>query len=133
MTSSQSHPDAPKTLGKRLSRYTTWVAIVGSIALAIVVLLAASALQGCANMGVQAGSTLRLDRTQQTPKNARVIIDEQYVGPLAYVAARGVRLTEGEHRIPVIKEGYFPFDEIVTVEGREQELRLDVELVPIPD
>jgi hypothetical protein len=121
-----------RQLGRKLSRFTTLVAIVGSIALALVLLLAATSLQGC-GPSLRAASTMKLKRSAETPKDASVIIDEQYVGPLAYVAARGVRLPEGEHRLSVEKEGYFPYDTIIEVDGREQLITIDVELTPIPD
>ena len=36
------------------------------------------------------------------PRDASVSIDEEYIGPLGIVAARGVRLPVGEHRITVL-------------------------------
>jgi hypothetical protein len=47
------------------------------------------------------------------------------------VAAHGVRLREGQHRISVTKTGYFPWDRLVTA-GRDP-IALDVTLEPIPD
>jgi hypothetical protein len=70
-------------------------------------------------------------RKAKTPKDATVIIDEEYIGPLAYVAARGVRLPVGTHRITVEKEGYFPYDTIVVAD--RQPIRLEVALTPVPD
>jgi hypothetical protein len=74
---------------------------------------------------------LRLYRTKDTPRDAHVYIDEEYVGPLAMVIRRGVRLPLGEHRITVEKEGYFPWDRLV--ESDRETIVLRVELVPIPD
>ena len=68
---------------------------------------------------------------KQTPADASVVIDEQYIGPLGYVAAHGVRIREGEHRVSVTKAGYFPWDRLVTA-GRDP-IKLDVVLEPIPD
>src|SRR5690606_37799336 len=82
----------------------------------------------CANTSTYA---VHFQRHPDTPGNASVIIDEEYVGPLAYVATRGVRVTAGEHRVTIQKDGYFPYDEIV--EAEDGIIRLDVELVPIPD
>ena len=65
------------------------------------------------------------------PRDASVIIDEEYVGPLWIVAARGVRLPVGEHRITVQKEGYFPWDKLVVAD--RQPIVLDVTLVAVPD
>lgn len=70
-------------------------------------------------------------RGPETPKSALVYIDEQYIGTLAYIGARGIRLPEGEHRITVEKAGYFPFDALV-VSDREP-IHLDVRLQRIPD
>ena len=53
------------------------------------------------------------------------------IGPLGYVAARGVRLPAGKHRISIEKPGYFPWDRLVDASTRP--IKLDVELEPIPD
>lgn len=91
----------------------------------VVVLLLAAA--GC----LRAAVTLRLTPDDQTPTDAKVTIDEQFVGLLGFVAARGVRLPEGEHRISIEREGYFPHDEIV-VSNREP-IHLRVHLRRLPD
>jgi len=70
-------------------------------------------------------------RHPKTPGSASVIVDEQYVGPLAYVAAHGIRVESGEHRISIEKDGYFPYDQLVQAE--QGTIQLEVELVPIPD
>ena len=75
--------------------------------------------------------SLRLNISQAAPSDASVMIDEEYIAPLAYVAAHGVRLPEGEHRITVQKEGFFPWDKLV-VAGRDP-ITLNVDLVRIPD
>lgn len=62
---------------------------------------------------------------------AQVTIDDQLIGPLGYVAARGVALPPGRHRITVEKAGYFPWDTMV--EATEQPIVLNIVLVPIPD
>ncbi|MBN1607970.1 MAG: PEGA domain-containing protein [Polyangiaceae bacterium] len=68
---------------------------------------------------------------QGTPSDASVYIDEQYIGPLYYVAARGVRMPIGEHRITVTREGYFDWDTIVVAD--RDPIALNVALVPVPD
>jgi len=78
-----------------------------------------------------AAVTLKLQRSPETPKNASVSIDENYIGPLAFVGASGVRLPLGKHRITVEKDGYFPFDQLV--EADRDDIRLEVKLEPIPD
>jgi hypothetical protein len=74
---------------------------------------------------------LTMKRDPATPRDASVLIDEQYVAPLHIVAARGVRLPLGEHRITIEKDGYFPYDRLV-VSDRDP-VHLDVKLEPIPD
>jgi hypothetical protein len=79
----------------------------------------------------RAAVSMLVVRKPRTPKDATVIIDEEYIGPLAYVAARGVRLPVGTHRITVEKEGYFPYDTIVVADRKP--IRLEVALTPVPD
>ncbi|HVR18992.1 MAG TPA: PEGA domain-containing protein [Polyangiaceae bacterium] len=79
----------------------------------------------------QAAVSLKVQRAPQTPKNASVSIDENYIGPLSIVAAHGVRLPVGTHRITVEKDGYFPFDRLVTAD--RDDILLTVTLDPIPD
>ena len=74
---------------------------------------------------------LRMYRTRETPRDANVYIDEEYVGPLGMVIQRGVRLPVGRHTITVEKEGYFPWDQLV--EADRKPIQLQVKLTPIPD
>lgn len=78
-----------------------------------------------------AAVTLKMQRSKETPRNASVSIDEQYLGPLNVVASHGVRLPVGTHRITVEKEGYFPFDRLVTAD--RDDILLDVKLERVPD
>lgn len=98
--------------------------------LALALLVAPGAIACQASVGKPA-VPLQVRASQRQAGDASVYIDEEYVGPLGYVAARGVRLPAGEHRITITKEGYFPWDRLV--EAEQQPIRLDVELVPIPD
>jgi len=82
------------------------------------------------NVG-RAAVSLKMGLSRQSPGDASVFIDEEYVGPLGYVAARGVRLPVGEHRITVQRDGYFPWDRLVVAD--RQPIQLSVELEPIPD
>jgi hypothetical protein len=68
-----------------------------------------------------------------SPPNASVTIDDQFVGTLDVVAARGVALPPGQHRVTVEAAGFFPFDEIVEAKEGDAPIRLDVKLVPVPD
>ena len=63
--------------------------------------------------------------------DASVTIDDQYIGALAYVAAHGVALPPGQHRITVEKAGYFPWDKLVV--AKEAELCASTCLTQIPD
>ena len=73
---------------------------------------------------------LSLERSAKSPRDAVVTIDEEYIGPLGYVAARGVKLPAGKHRITVEKPGYFPWDRLV--EADREPIQLNIELEPIP-
>ena len=75
--------------------------------------------------------SLKVHRHSKTPTDAAVTIDEEYLGPLGYVAAHGVRLPLGEHHITVEREGYFPYD--ATLVASKETIRVDVKLIPIPD
>jgi hypothetical protein len=86
-------------------------------------------LAGC--QAERAAVKLSVERAAQTPRDASVYIDEQFVGFLGVVAARGVRLPEGEHRITVEKVGYFPWDRRVISDRKP--IALEVELRKIPD
>jgi hypothetical protein len=79
----------------------------------------------------RAAVRLSLERSAATPRDASVYIDEQFVGFLGVVAARGVRLPEGEHRITIEKVGYFPWDQEVVSDRKP--IHLKVELRKIPD
>jgi hypothetical protein len=105
---------------------------VFTICAALGIFVSIGPFAGCAQDVGRAAVTLRLRApTKQTPRDASVIIDEEYVAPLWMVAARGVRLPVGTHRITVQKEGYFPWDKQVSADRLP--ITLDVELVPIPD
>ena len=74
---------------------------------------------------------LRLTRSDRTPRDASVFIDEEFIGPLTFVVVHGVSLPVGKHRITVQKAGYFPWDRLV--EADRQPITLDIVLEPIPD
>ncbi len=63
--------------------------------------------------------------------DAQVTIDDVPVGALAFVAARGVAVHRGTHRITVEKTGYFPWDSLI--EAQSAPVLVQVNLVPIPD
>lgn len=81
--------------------------------------------------GLRAAVSMKVLPHPKTPLDASVWIDEEFIGLLGYVAARGVRLPEGAHRITIERDGYFPYDRIVVSD--RQPISLDVRLIPIPD
>jgi hypothetical protein len=120
----------PISLTERSSeRATPWLSLLGAIGFACALWL--GACPGCAPHNLRPAVSLKLDYAKGTPADASVTIDEQYIGPLGYVAAHGVRLPLGEHRISVTKAGYFPWDRLVV--ARDETILLDVRLEPIPD
>lgn len=82
-------------------------------------------------MGLRSAVSMKVKRSEGSPKDALVYIDEQYIGTLAYVEARGVRLPEGEHRISVEKNGYHPYD-VLVVSDREP-ISVDVRMLKLPE
>lgn len=82
-------------------------------------------------MGLKSAVDLTMEPQEGSPGGALVYVDEQYVGTLQAVAARGLRLPEGEHRITVEKVGYFPFDKIVVSDL--DPIHLKIELLALPD
>jgi hypothetical protein len=110
-------------------RITPWLSLLGVIGFLCAIVLAA-----CPGCGPQphAAFSLKMAYQKKTPADASVVIDEQYVGPLGYVAAHGVRLRTGEHRVSITKAGYFPYDRLV-VKNDSEPVKLDVALEPIPD
>ncbi len=103
----------------------------GALGVAFCVAGGASAV-GCTNViiGTPTVRTVPL-RFYGSPADAAVIIDDQRVGSLALVSARGVRVYAGRHRISVEAPGFLPFDEIV--EAKDAVVAVQVTLVPIPD
>lgn len=67
------------------------------------------------------------------PRDARVSVDDQKLGALAFVAEHGVALPPGRHRVTVEKPGYFPFDKLVIVEEGDPPVTLSVTLEKVPD
>jgi hypothetical protein len=99
-------------------------------ALVFVVLLACLGASGCVSYGLRPAVSMKVEFAPDAPKSALVYIDEQYIGTLAYVAKRGVRLPEGEHRITVEKAGYFPYDALVVSDREPIHLRVSLQKIP---
>ena len=96
---------------------------------ALLAIALAAPLASC-RLAAYAQPTVSL-RVKGNVADAHVTIDDIPVGVLAYVAARGVALPPGRHRITVERTGYFPWDALV--EAKDDPIFLEVTLVPIPD
>jgi hypothetical protein len=116
------------TLATLVRRMTPYIALFAAAVLALLLILS---LSSCDPPSEHPGISLSLTRASKSPRDAAVTIDEEYIGPLGYVAARGVRLPVGKHRISIEKPGYFPWDRLV--EAGTAPIHLDIELEPIPD
>ena len=81
-------------------------------------------------MGLRSAVDMTVDLGPHAPPSALVYVDGHYIGTLAAVAARGVRVPEGKHRLSVEKTGYFPFDAII--ESDLHPIHLDIDLLPLP-
>ena len=129
MSSSQAQKQKPESrLAALVRRLTPYVALTAAAALALLFILS---LTSCEPGVGRPAVSLSLAREAQSPRDAAVLIDEEYIGPLGYVAARGVRLPIGKHRITVEKPGYFPWDRLV--EADRDAIHLEIQLEPIPD
>ena len=110
-----------------LTRITAFLGVGG--VLALLAAIAITLFTGC-GPAVTPAVSLKIIRSPETPRDASVIIDEEYIGPLGIVAARGVRLPIGEHRISVEKTGYFPYDQHVVSDRDDVTLQVKLERVP---
>jgi hypothetical protein len=63
--------------------------------------------------------------------DAEMTIDDIPIGALGYVAAHGVALPPGRHRVTVEKTGFFPWDSVV--EAKDEPVYLQIHMEPIPD
>jgi hypothetical protein len=72
-------------------------------------------------------------RVAGAPADSTVIIDENVMGTFDFVAAHGVALPPGKHRITVHASGYFPWDHEVEAKLGAGPIHLQVALIPIPD
>ena len=93
-------------------------------------LVAACVLVACGPAAAPSHRTVSL-RMRGSPPGATITVDDVMVGPMNVVAARGVALPPGTHRVSVEAPGYLPWDRIV--EARDAPVLLDVRLVPVPD
>jgi PEGA domain len=104
-----------------------------SVVLARILTLAALLLAAaCQPAEIPKRPTVSL-RMRGTPAEATVIIDEQTLGSLELVAAHGVALPPGVHRVTVKAGGYFPWDREVKAELGKGPIQLDVAMTKVPD
>jgi len=94
--------------------------------------LVATAPLACVGPEIPRPPTVSL-RMAGGPPEATVIIDEEAVGTLDLVAARGVALPPGVHHVTVRANGYFPWDREVEATAGSPPIHLDVALTPVPD
>jgi hypothetical protein len=90
------------------------------------------AATGCAG-ALPPTTSLRLAPASGAPRNARVVVDDQELGPLWYVTEHGVAMPAGKHRITIEADGYLPWDREVDAGPSGGVLKLDVTLVKRPD
>ena len=91
-----------------------------------------AALSACQPANVANVPKIHL-RLHGTPADAVVTIDDEAVGTLELVQARGVALPVGVHRLTVKAQGYFPWDREVRADEGQPLIRLEVALLPVPD
>ena len=100
---------------------------------AVLAMIVALGLGGCvpaARTPQQPTISLRL---AGTPAGATVIIDEEALGTLDFVAAHGVALPPGVHHVTVRAAGYFPSDQTVEARPGSGPVKLAVALIAVPD
>lgn len=88
-------------------------------------------MQGCQPYYGATKVSVRLDKQSNAPGDALVLVDDVVIGNLATVSKRGMAVIPGRHRITVERAGYFPWDH--AIDATEELIRLNVELVPIPE
>lgn len=90
--------------------------------------IAAFAALGCAS--APRARVAGAYRFECTPVDAHVIVDEVDTGPCVLWRQRWLGLTTGEHRVQVVREGYFPQESAVTPNGRRHTVRVHLRRVP---
>jgi len=105
---------------------------ITSLAGAIAGAAVAGLLVACQPAKAPSQATVSL-RIGGTPASATVIIDEETLGTLDFVAAHGVALPPGMHHVTVNAPGYFPSDTAVDAQPGSAPVALQIALVPVPD
>lgn len=103
--------------------------------IALICVAHATACQVQCNHAEEPKKTVSLRMTGTGTPGATVTIDDQLIGPLGSVRARGVALPPGRHTVTVENAGYFPFDRIVEAPDNPdaKPISIDVTLVKVPD
>jgi len=120
-------------MGVRDSRYAPVIPLdcvrsIGACLLAGLVGLSSA----CEPAQAPAKATVSL-RLEGNPGDATVVIDDEDIGPLAFVQNRGVALPPGKHHVSVTAPGYLPWDKAVEAKPGDPLIRFEVALIPIPD
>jgi hypothetical protein len=87
---------------------------------------------GCEPAKEASSPTVSL-RIRGGPPNATVVVDDEPLGSLEFVAAHGVALPPGVHHVTVKAQGYFPWDKELDAKLGSGPIALEVALVQIPD
>jgi hypothetical protein len=90
-------------------------------------LLVASLLGGCAHAKPTGILVMRL-----APRDARVLIDGEYVGSAGQLSGHRLRMHVGVHRVEVGADGYYAARREAQV-VRDGNVQLDVALHAVPD
>ncbi len=86
----------------------------------------------CAGCGNEPPKTVSV-RMRGNPPDARVVVDDVYVGSLAVVQARGLGLLPGKHTLSIEAPGYFPHDRVLELTPSTPPTPLDVSLEKLPE
>jgi hypothetical protein len=89
-------------------------------------------LAGCEPAREPSRPTVSL-RLRGGPPGATVIVDDEPLGSLEFVAAHGVALPPGVHHVTVIAVGYFPWDREIVAKTGSAPIALEVALERVPD
>lgn len=92
-------------------------------------LAALAALAACS--GAQRPRSAGAYRFQCTPADARVVVDEEDLGPCALWSSRWMGLTAGVHRVRIVREGWLPQESEVVPRGTR--VTVTTRLRRIPD
>lgn len=123
--SSPRRPAAQEATASPGAAANAFAALVSGIAIAMLV-------ASCTPAAAPSRSTISL-RLSGSPADATVVVDEENIGTLDYVAAHGVALPPGVHHVTVEAPGYFPWDREVQATLGMPPIRLEVVLSAVPD